>query len=142
MKHISPWSRRTGGVARVAGAGLLLRRAAIHIVLSLAVLAAAFAHRPTLPLDVAPDLSAYVLPDGTLPVICTVDADGDASGSAAGPCEFCRIWASVIVPLPQGGFERLAARAVEAILVERGTTHVRPILRRAAPPRAPPVFLS
>ena len=49
------------------------------------------------------DLSAYALPDGTLPVICHSPAgteDGSGNAIFFGDCEFCRLTSAAILPPP------------------------------------------
>lgn len=68
----------------------------------IALLFVGFAHRvPAVPLQSDVDLSAYALPDGTLPVICHTPAGtGDGSGNTVffGDCEFCRLAGAAVLP--------------------------------------------
>ena len=70
----------------------------------IALLFVGFAHRvPALSPQPDVDLSAYALPDGTLPVICHTPAGtGDGSGNAvfSGDCEFCRLAGAAVLPTP------------------------------------------
>lgn len=70
----------------------------------IALLFVGFGHRvPAVSPQPDVDLSAYALPDGTLPVICHTQAGtGDGSGNAVffGECEFCRLAGAAIVPTP------------------------------------------
>jgi hypothetical protein len=70
----------------------------------IALLFVGFAHRiPAASPQPDVDLSAYALPDGTLPVICHTQAGtGDGSDNAVflGDCEFCRLASAAILPTP------------------------------------------
>jgi len=88
------------------------------------------------------ELAEYILPDGTLPVICIAGkADGmskhDTAQQAQG-CEACRIAASVLLPVPDN-YRDKRPRIVTAAMQPY---HVDGSLRRIFPPnigpRAPP----
>lgn len=103
------------------------RRTGLVVIVSIALMLAtmvAASHRVALAAPGLVDLSAYALPDGTLPWLCTVDPDeapGHAAPSTA--CEFCLFAATPFhAVLPPG-----------AAPPERVT-----YLHRATPPRAPP----
>jgi len=68
----------------------------------IALLFVGFAHRvPAVSPQPDVDLSAYALPDGTLPVICHTPAGtGDGSGNAvfSSDCEFCRLASAALLP--------------------------------------------
>ncbi|WP_337660048.1 hypothetical protein [Anderseniella sp. Alg231-50] len=70
----------------------------------IALLVVGFAHRvPAASPQPDIDLSAYALPDGTLPVICHTPAGtDDGSGNAIffSDCEFCRLASAAILPSP------------------------------------------
>ncbi len=66
---------------------------------ALAIAVNGFAHRavaavpgPSIPNVSVPDLSAYVLPDGTVPVLCrALSGDEPVSGLAPGSCPACKL---------------------------------------------------
>lgn len=78
----------------------------VRILCALAFLLLGFAHKPPVveagPIP-ASEVADYILPDGTLPVLCLPSEDGTAkhhqheSGTF---CEACRLAASTILPTP------------------------------------------
>lgn len=72
---------------------------------TLALVLVAFAHQPAavsgIPGERTVDLSAYALPDGSLPQLC-IPGLGDSSetGFVLGSCEFCRIAGTFLLPPP------------------------------------------
>lgn len=82
------------------------RQLGLRILCALAFLLLGFAHKPPV-VDVGPipasEIAAYILPDGTLPVLClpsevgTAKQDHHESGNF---CEACRLAASTILPTP------------------------------------------
>lgn len=104
----------------------------------------AFAHRAA-PAGAPPaaDFLAYVLPDGTLPVLClTETSDEDGRGDhhkGAAACEFCRIAGSIAVVLPPA----LSGAPIDAARPDNIRTLVAfvggdPAFWPAAPPQGPP----
>lgn len=101
-----------------------------------------FAHRPVVyAAPITTDLSAYVLPDGSLPSFCQAGVGSDGQpGARSGHCEFCRIAGAAVLPSP------LATPDAMFVLVR--TAHVfaaddRPAARVFAPgtpPRGPPLL--
>ena len=81
----------------------------------IALLFVGFAHRvPTASPQPDVDLSAYALPDGTLPVICHTPAGtGDGGGNIvlSGDCEFCRLSGAAVLPTPNKILVPLCAAA-------------------------------
>ena len=67
-----------------------------------ALIMTGFAHRPVdLAASQDADLAAYVLPDGTLPVLCLTDEkDGSGHETHQDGCDFCRLASSVVLPAP------------------------------------------
>lgn len=103
-------------------------RLLINLVLSLALVMTAFAHRavglPNVPFDVA----AYVLPDGSLPALCeSSDENGSKPKSHSHPCEFCRI----------AGSAGLAMPIATIAFADRGAHRVQPSFTVASESRAP-----
>jgi len=80
---------------------LRLRRCSTLIVVlcTVALAMSAFGHRPavsTHPTGV--DLSAYAMPDGSLPVLCLSSGNTEDGNLAPVWCEFCRLAATVTLP--------------------------------------------
>lgn len=108
----------------------------------IALLFVGFAHRIPAALpqpDV--DLTAYALPDGTLPVICHSPAGtNDGSGNAIffSDCEFCRLASAAILPTPHDvrappcASPEIAPRAVHDLATF-------PIHYAGTPTRGPPL---
>ncbi|MFZ2102575.1 MAG: hypothetical protein WAU86_18625 [Oricola sp.] len=64
----------------------------LRVVLLAAVVLSAFAHRPLVSDPEPFELARYVLPDGTLPEICTVDENGGGPAKHDHVvCDFCLI---------------------------------------------------
>lgn len=118
-------------------------RVAVRIVcaLALALALAAFAHRLAA-VDTGPDLSAYTLPDGALPVLCRPGVNGGQGKDMAenGPCAFCRIAGSVLLPPPPPPVEVGCILEGAAPLPVVRVTGAPPRRERlaAAPTRGPP----
>ena len=116
--------------------------AALRILCAVALLSVGFAHKAVvLPAPAAADLSAFALPDGSLPLICLgadPSSDDGKSSVAGNGCDACRIAASVLLPqrsgLPQavGCYETIAFRLPPAQTVRRQA------FPPNAAPRAPP----
>lgn len=110
---------------------------------ALSLVLIAFAHKP---LDVSGkldayagvDISAYVLPDGTLPDLCLTGEGEDPRHAADSRCEACRIAASVDLPPPVCGLEITGKTKNAPPSWSNGVTSPRQSLRPGAPPRAPP----
>lgn len=119
--------------ARVAGWQL-----AVRALCAIALTFAAFAHRPALPGPSGVDLAQYVLPDGTIPVICTTGGDGRPLHPGSGDCEFCRIAASVAVPDAPTDFQSCAVALKLDFGRPADDEFVRPAFFAHAPPRGPP----
>lgn len=71
---------------------------AARLVLVLALVFASFAHTAYAQNNIAPagfDERAYAaqftLPDGTLPILCNKNGNGDTHHASAMPCEFCSL---------------------------------------------------
>jgi hypothetical protein len=115
------------------------RAIAVRLALIAALVMAAFAHRPAAPTPTgvsALEMAQYVLPDGSLPVLCLPGEDGGISGSL---CEFCLIAGGAAPPGP-GAFlpaMRLRAETGPPLVARTGppiaTAHL-----KTAPLRGPP----
>lgn len=62
-----------------------------RLLCSLAIIFIAFAHTVPSSNAMSSELSAYALPDGTIPDICFNSGDNYGGHSAKSECEFCRI---------------------------------------------------
>lgn len=111
-------------------------------VLSMASLG--FAHQALILPAPAPDLSAYVLPDGTLPVVCTPDMGDAPAGSLphlnAALCDACLLSAAPGL-LPCAGVlppQRVAAAATArfTVVAQHLVPHRGFIAHLRGPPRA------
>ncbi|MBO6639272.1 MAG: hypothetical protein JJ920_16425 [Roseitalea sp.] len=115
------------------------RAIAARLVLIATLVMAAFAHRPAAPTPsgmTALEMAQYVLPDGSLPVLCLPGQDGHISG---GFCEFCLIAGSAAPPAPgpcQPVLHRVLATGT-AGLARAGPPFV-PVHLQTAPLRGPP----
>jgi hypothetical protein len=108
----------------------------------IALLFVGFAHKvPAVSPQPAVDLSAYALPDGTLPVIChTPTGTGEDGGNAvfSGDCEFCRLAGAAILPTPHKILAPPCAVADVPVRVIRDLTDF-PIHFAGTPTRGPPL---
>ena len=85
--------------------GKSLRRlsAAFTFALLFAFVSVAFVHRPVPPGTAGSDVdvSAYVLPDGSIPFICSgVGQSGDEDGAPVRHCPFCTLCKILTLPAP------------------------------------------
>lgn len=113
-------------------------RMAVRMLCALALVFVAFAHQPVSAAPAQPDLSAYTLPDGSLPVLCLTDTGGDkdhhSSAWHGNGCEACRLASSVILPMPP----MTAGQKVEPLQSLANKREAALIARHAYPPSAPP----
>lgn len=118
--------------------------ALLCIALSIALALSAFAHRPAghalSPEPSAPDLSAYMLPDGGLPDLCIPSEAGREDGASSRLCEYCRLAQAAALPEPPcqpeampGASPRLAIRAFGVAVLAKAVFP-------AAPLRGPPAI--
>lgn len=116
----------------------------IRAVCAFALMFAAFAHRPVVSTAYGDtDLSAYVLPDGTLPGLClpVEDGDGKQKGSS-GSCEFCRIASSIALPEPPSVTAERCVSQIPVAVPMPVSEHIPSSgAPPSAPPRGPPVLL-
>lgn len=112
----------------------------LRIMCALALVFAAFAHRPVQP-DFPDDfdVAAYTLPDGTIPVTCLTGPDSNSNGDAGGSrCEFCRIASATALPEPSGEFSPCAIEITLAFIPPIIAVPTRQIFSGNAPVRGPP----
>ena len=112
-----------------------------------ALLFASFAHRvpaassPATSPQTSVDLSAYALPDGTLPVICHSPSRTDDGGGTVffSDCEFCRLAGAAILPVSDHAWSRpCAAAGFPAPAVHDAA--LLPIHYAGTPTRGPPLI--
>ncbi len=72
---------------------------ATRIACALALVFVALAHRPAAGYMPA-DLSAYALPDGSVPSLCLPSEEGNGGAAKDTGCEYCRLAAATILPAP------------------------------------------
>lgn len=120
--------RRMGPTARF---GWLLRFACI-----MALAFVAHAHRPvSLSAASSVDLAAYVLPDGTLPIICHAGSAGEQDTHPDRLCDFCHIASGSALPSPPDGAPAIVFAGKGTPL---GAEQACAVRRRCFPPSAPP----
>lgn len=114
----------------------------MRLLCALAILFMGFAHQPAASREIGPlDVSAYALPDGSIPVFCISDSgDGQKDRHFVfHGCDACRIGASILLPSPADMLGRATPFAVAAALQPPDFIVHRRILSPGAPPRAPPL---
>ena len=117
----------------------LASRTLLGVLLAVALLMTAFAHRPAAATP-AFDAAAYMLPDGSLPVLCLPSGGKSEGFDWSGVCEFCRLAASVLLPEPTA--EPHLPPAPPAAGFGRSPGAPLPSAARfpAAPPQGPPAL--
>lgn len=117
----------------------------LRFVCAVALVCTAFTHRaPVLASGSVStmELAEYVLPDGTIPVLCLPDDDNKGKphdGMPASGCEVCRLTTSIILPPPAhaGGWPTQFTRMMALPpLVEEA--YYRQLFPPNASPRGPP----
>lgn len=106
----------------------------------LSLLLVSFVHRPQITVsNDAVDLAAYVLPDGTIPVLCLTGGNGEEKGKVdSGSCEYCRLAASVALPDAPADFQSCALSSDIPFIPPGDDVFVRQAFLVNAPPRGPP----
>lgn len=108
----------------------------------IALLVVGFAHRmPAASPQPDVDLSAYALPDGTLPVICHSPAgtdDGSGNPVFFSDCEFCRLASAAVLPTPHDVSASPCTTADVQFRVAHDLTDF-PIHFAGTPTRGPPL---
>ncbi|WP_246659072.1 hypothetical protein [Rhizobium sp. FY34] len=118
----------------------------MRILCAIALLCVGFAHKPPLVSSTASiaDLASYMLPDGTVPILClTGESDGtkhpgDHIGNG---CEVCRLAACAILPTPADSIGEALIVATDVQLPIRREAFYRQLFPPSAPPRGPPAGL-
>lgn len=115
---------------------------AVRILCAVSLLMVAFAHRVNVYAPDPVEMAAYVLPDGTMPVICMTGADGKpVTQHPDNHCDFCQIAsgsACVDASLVLVGNMDLAG-AIFRPSSQGGP--VRRVLSQNSPLRGPPLFI-
>lgn len=120
----------------------------VRILCALALLLVGFAHTPPAigSHGLSPsELAEFVLPDGTLPVLCLPSEDGSTKKTdhvGKQGCEACRLSASVLLPSPADAVGERILRAGEHIVPVRVEAFYRQLFPRNASPRGPPSGLT
>ena len=116
-------------------------RWAVRILCAIALLFVGLGHQPVTLAQAAPlELSAYALPDGTLPILCLTDTDGSRKHAHvhAQPCDACRIGASALLPPPADTVGHPFEVAIVAAVILPAGIEPRQVLFPNASPRGPP----
>ncbi|GLS85529.1 hypothetical protein GCM10010873_05020 [Cypionkella aquatica] len=100
------------------------------LLLAVALTTLGFGHRMVLQDPV--DLSAYAMPDGTLPELCHDSGMGDHSSKDQAPCPLCRIIAAFEIPASTG------VPAVHLVAVAQVWPQLAVADASAYPPATPP----
>jgi len=113
---------------------------ALRLFCAMLLVVLGFAHRPlaaTIPID----LSAYALPDGTLPTICTPDdAEGKTGKDMGQRCDACRIAAATALPSPSCESADAAPAGERVAFAFTPERFHRLNFPPNAPPRGPPAL--
>lgn len=91
-------------------------------------------------MSAAPEMAAYVLPDGSLPDLCLTghdDPDGKGGTKAHG-CQSCCLAAPVVLPTPQAFHAKPSSVFLALSLSAAELLLARPVLLAGSGPRAPP----
>ena len=118
----------------------------VRILCAVALLCVGFAHKPpvllaapsSLPFE---ELAQYVLPDGSLPVLCLPSEDGKTKHqdhTYGSGCEACRLSASIILTSPDNAQGEPIFREIDGNLPSRIEAHYRQLFPPNAFPRGPP----
>jgi hypothetical protein len=117
---------------------------AARMLCALVLVVSALVQQPAAAMPVAPDMAAYVLPDGTLADLCLSD-HGDADGKGGTKCHGCQS-CCLVAPGALPTAYRVSApprtSAVLSCLQSRELVLVRSVLLTGAGPRAPPPAFS
>lgn len=119
----------------------------VRIMCAIALLCVGLAHKPSILLAATTSLPVdelaqqYVLPDGTLPILCLPVEDEKSKHQDhrfGTGCEACRLSASIILPLPVVEADAPVFDTIAAHLPSRVEAHYRQIFPPSAFPRGPP----
>lgn len=115
----------------------------VRMLCAIALLSVGFAHKTPVIESAIPlsEISAYTLPDGTLPVLCLPGHDENGkhhSPDFGNGCEACRITASIVVPAPADSIGQAIVVAAEIQLPIRREAFYRQLFPPNTSPRGPP----
>lgn len=89
--------------------------------------------------DIRAFSAQFVLPDGTLPVLCDQSGDGNPHHNSAVPCEFCLIAATALPAGAHTASSGILFRAVLHVMApETAIGFRRPLYRTLSQSQAPP----
>lgn len=112
---------------------------ALRLFCAALLIALGFAHRPMAAPAMPMDMTAYMLPDGTIPTLCLADhADGKSDKDMAPRCEACRVSSAVVLPMPSCEASAVAPAAERLAFVATPERFHRLAFPPSAPPRGPP----
>jgi hypothetical protein len=112
---------------------------ALRLFCAMLLVALGFAHRPASAMPAA--ISAYMLPDGSLPTICIPQNEDSKSGKEMGQrCEACRIAGAVALPSPPCASAKIAPVSERAAFAFTAERFHRLNFPPNAPPRGPPAL--
>jgi hypothetical protein len=114
---------------------------ALKILCAIAMVWTSFAHRPVIASETeqTADLSAYTLPDGTVPVICISGENGEKNAYAKG-CPYCTLVKAAALHISPELFTRVASN-LKATAPSDNTTNLSKSIRfEGAPQTGPPSF--
>ncbi|HEV7319552.1 MAG TPA: hypothetical protein VGO04_13210 [Ensifer sp.] len=117
---------------------------AARMLCALVLVVSALVQQPAAAMPVAPDMAAYVLPDGTFADLCLTghdDADGKGGTKCHG-CQSCCLVAPGTLPAPYRVSAPPQSPAVLPALQSNELVLVRSVLLTGAGPRAPPSAFS
>lgn len=116
-------------------------RIVLRLLCAVLLVALGFAHRPAAAPAMPMDISAYTLPDGTVPTICIPDEGTGKTGKEIGQrCEACRISSAAAVPTPSCDSADVTHRVEQIAFVLTPEHFHRLNFPPNAPPRGPPVL--
>ena len=115
---------------------------ALRLLCAMLLVVLGFAHRPVTASAMPMDVSAYALPDGTMPTICIPDESGGKTGKDIGQrCEACRISSAATLPAPPGESDEVTHVIEHMAFVLAPERFHRLNFPPNAPPRGPPALL-
>lgn len=113
----------------------------VRLFCALALLFVGFAHRPmAYAAPSSAELSAYALPDGSLPDLCLPGMDGKGKNQGAEPCYACILVSGMALPLPAPAIGQPLAATSTIVFVWRPEAFQHHLFPPNAAPRAPPVL--
>lgn len=113
-------------------------RLATAIAFFLASVVNAFGHSLPVRAAVPVDYSAYALPDGTVPVICSVGGEDDSATPSTKGCEACRLTVAPGLDNPPCGTLGTPVHYVSVTYQARETSFRTQALTTSSRQRAPP----